>query len=132
MEREEHTLRRTCEDLRLTLENRTKELSQSQELYSKLKQRVLLRQAQEMPPGVSRSHAPLQAAGAVDAGQAQIHSQPHQPVQSIGTRTGMPNYFPGSPNYSKTQPTATTLIDWDKPGFSQRRAYFTFNSETMR
>jgi E3 ubiquitin-protein ligase CCNP1IP1 len=123
MEREEHTLRRKCEDLRLTLDSRTRELSQSQELYSKLKQRVLLSQNQEIPPSVSASRSPMQAAGSVDAGQGQAHSQLPRPVLPVGARTGVSNYFPASPGYSKPQPSSTAIVEWNKPVFTQRRCY---------
>jgi E3 ubiquitin-protein ligase CCNP1IP1 len=126
MEREEHTLRRKCEDLRLTLDNRTRELSQSQELYSKLKQRVLLSQNQEIPTSVSTSRSPMQAVGSVDAGQGQAHSQLPRPVLPVGARTGVSNYFPASPGYSKPQPSSTTIVEWNKPVFTQRRCYSVF------
>ncbi|KAL2267724.1 hypothetical protein VTJ83DRAFT_5001 [Remersonia thermophila] len=56
MECEEHALRRQCEELRLTLESRTRELSQAQELYRKLKQKVLSGQAPEVKAFPSYNH----------------------------------------------------------------------------
>ncbi|KAK4042825.1 hypothetical protein C8A01DRAFT_44183 [Parachaetomium inaequale] len=120
MEREEHTLRRQCEDLRLTLENRTRELSQSQELYSKLKQRVLLGQTQEAPPSVSRSRTPLRAHGTADAGYRDAQSQLPRPAMPVGVKTGVSNYFPASPGFSKTQPSSTAPAEWNKPTLSQQ------------
>ncbi|KAL2016154.1 hypothetical protein VTK56DRAFT_4122 [Thermocarpiscus australiensis] len=119
MEREEHNLRRKCEDLRLTLENRTKELAQSQELYTKLKQRVLLSQSQDIPSGVWRSRTPAQA-GALDAGHTQAHSQIPRPVMPVSARAGASTFFPTSPGYANTQPSSTSLVEWNKPAFSQR------------
>ncbi|KAH6631915.1 hypothetical protein F5144DRAFT_235521 [Chaetomium tenue] len=113
MEREEHTLRRQCEDLRLTLENRTRELSQSQELYSKLKRRVLLGQTQDTPPSVLRSRTPVQPAATGDTGHGQAQSQLPRSILPVGARTGATNYFPASPGYSKPQNSAS-LMDWNQ------------------
>ena len=132
MEREEHALRRQCEDLRLTLDNRTRELSQSQELYSKLKQRVLLNQTQEAPPSVSRSRTPLRAHGTTDAGHREAQSQLPRPVMPIGAKAGVSNYFPASPGYSKTQPSSAALVEWNKPTLSQREGCPTLSLETAR
>ncbi|KAL2120807.1 hypothetical protein VTJ04DRAFT_4834 [Mycothermus thermophilus] len=108
MEREEHALRRKCEELRLTLENRTRELSQSQELYSKLKQRVLFGQTQEVPPSLVRAQTPLPPAAPVDSDQRTSQQQPGRPVPPPTTRVATSNYFPASPGYSTTQPVAST------------------------
>ena len=129
MERDEHALRRKCEDLRLTLENRTRELAQSQELYSKLKQRVLLGQTQEIPPSVARARTPLQAPRSVDASHGQAQSQLPRPVLPVGARTGAPSYFPASPGFSKTQPVPAALVEWNRPAFSQRTVFPACTSE---
>ncbi len=130
MEREEQALRRKCEDLRLTLENRTRELSQSQELYSKLKQRVLMSQAQELPPSVARSRTPIQAPGSGDGGHGPAQSQLPRPIMPVSAPTGAPNYFPASPAYAKAQPSSAALVEWNKPSaFSQRTAFPYFTSE---
>jgi len=121
MEREEHALRQKYEDLRLTLENRTRELSQSQELYSKLKQRVLHSQAQEPPPSVSRSRTPLQPAGAANTRHGQAQSQLPRPVLPGAARSGASSYFPASPAYAKARPASAALVEWNRPGFPQRR-----------
>ncbi|KAK4134206.1 hypothetical protein BT67DRAFT_497117 [Trichocladium antarcticum] len=121
MEREEHGLKRTCEDLRLTLDSRTRELSQSQELYSKLKQRVLLNQTQNLAPGVSRSRTPVQGGGPFDAGRGHSQSQLPRPVLPPGTTraTAAASYFPASPGYPKSHSGPSTLVEWNKPAISQ-------------
>jgi len=131
MERDENALRRKCEDLRLTLESRTRELSQSQELYSKLKQRVLSSQTQEVPPSVSRSRTPIQAPPTGDAGHGQTKSQLPRPVLSMGARAGTSNYFPASPRHSKTQPISGALMEWNRPVFSQRTVCLGFTSTRL-
>ncbi|KAK4126077.1 hypothetical protein N657DRAFT_654535 [Parathielavia appendiculata] len=123
MEVEEQSLKRRYEQLRVTLENRTKELSQSQELYSKLKQRVLLSQTMEVPPSVSKSRTPMRAAGIADPGHGQTQSQLPRPVASVSARGGPPEYFPASPKYAKTQPKSTALTEWNKPTTSQHTSY---------
>ncbi|KAK4245473.1 hypothetical protein C7999DRAFT_16314 [Corynascus novoguineensis] len=105
MEQEEHSLRRQCEELHLTLESRTRELSQSKELYSKLKQRVLRNQTQEVPPSLLRSRTRIQAIGAADAARAQAHSQLAHPAKPAGVRTAVPNHYSASPGTSKTRQT---------------------------
>jgi hypothetical protein len=120
MEREEHALRRKCEELRLTLENRTRELSQSQELYSKLKQRVLFGQTQEVPPSLVRAQTPLPPAALVDSDQRTSQQQPGRPVPPPTTRVATSNYFPASPGYSATQPVASALATSGMPLSSHR------------
>lgn len=122
MEREEQSLKRTCEDLRLTLETRTRELGQSQELYTKLKQRVLS-QNQDINPGLSRSQTPIQGGAALDTARNHVQSQLPRPVMPAGVRADVSNNFPPSPGYSKTQPTSTTLVEWSKPALSQSMCY---------
>ncbi|KXX83193.1 hypothetical protein MMYC01_200229 [Madurella mycetomatis] len=61
MELEENSLRRRFEELRHTLSARTKELAQFQELYSKLKQRALLSQTQDVSSGALGSRTSAQA-----------------------------------------------------------------------
>ncbi|SPQ20007.1 50fc2991-50e5-44a9-8cf7-a27fee9fcc6f [Thermothielavioides terrestris] len=112
METEEQALRRKYEDLRVTLENRTRELSQFQELYSKLKQRVI-------GSGIPRSHTPVQGAAAVDPTHGRAQSQLPRPIMPLGARTGVPNYFPASPGYPKSQPNLNAVAQWNKPAFAQ-------------
>ncbi|KAK3306954.1 uncharacterized protein B0T15DRAFT_553131 [Chaetomium strumarium] len=121
MEREEYELRRKCEELRLALEDRTKELSQSRELYSKLKHRVLLNQTQDIAPGIARSQTPVNAGAALDASRGHTPSQPPRPGIPVAARAGVSNYFPASPRYSKTQPSSNERSEWNKPAFSHRR-----------
>lgn len=121
MEREDHTLKRTCDELRHTLDTRTRELAQSQELYSKLKQRVL--NTQDVPSGVSRSGTPVQGGGAFDGPRGHAQSQLPRPVMPVGARGAATSYFPASPGYSKTQPNSTTLVEWNKPVLSQRTCH---------
>lgn len=129
MEREEHSLRRKYEDLRLTLDTRTRELAQSQELYAKLKQRVLLSQAQDIGPGLSRTQTPIQRAGALDTSHGHAPSQLPRPVMSMGTRGGgVSTYFPDSPGYSKNKSGTATLVGWNKPAPSQRKGSPLFGS----
>lgn len=124
MEREEHGLRRKCEELRHALTTRTKELAQSQELYSKLKQRALLGQTPAVSPGVSRSRTPRHPAGlAVDAGHRQAQPQLPRPAIPVGGRAGASNYFPTSPKYSNAQTGSAALVEWNKPRFSQREFF---------
>ncbi|KAL2127680.1 hypothetical protein VTI74DRAFT_10318 [Chaetomium olivicolor] len=118
MEHEEHALRRKCEDLRLTLENRTRELSQSQELYSKLKQRVLLSQTQEIAPSIARSQTPVQRVVTADIGHGNTQSQLPRPVMPVGAKAGVSDYFPVSPGYSKSQTAPAALVESNKPSFS--------------
>ena len=130
MERDEHSLKRTCEDLRHTLDTRTRELSQSQELYSKLKQRVLLNQTQDMAPGVSRSRTPVQGGGTFDASRGHTQSQLPRPVMPQGARVAATSYFPASPGYSKSKPGSATLVEWNQPALSQRRCCSSIQLET--
>jgi E3 ubiquitin-protein ligase CCNP1IP1 len=116
METEEQALRRKYEDLRVTLENRTRELSQFQELYSKLKQRVI-------GSGIPRSHTPVQGAAAVDPTHGRAQSQLPRPIMPLGARTGVPNYFPASPGYPKSQPNLNAVAQWNKPAFAQRKCH---------
>ncbi|KAL2258166.1 hypothetical protein VTK26DRAFT_8639 [Humicola hyalothermophila] len=133
MEREEQSLKRTCEDLRLTLEARTRELSQSQELYSKLKQRVLHSQNRGISPGILRSRTPLQGGPVVDGTGGHPQSQLPRPVMPAGIRSSASNYFPASPNCSKMQLTSTTLHDWNKPaGLSQQVPSTPSNNMSLR
>ncbi|KAK3904077.1 hypothetical protein C8A05DRAFT_14020, partial [Staphylotrichum tortipilum] len=121
-EREEHALRRKCEDLRLTLESRTRELSQSQELYSKLKQRVLHSQAHEVPPSVSRSRTPIQPADVANPRQGQAQSQLPRPVLPVAARSGASSYFPASPTCAKARPASAALPEWNRPCADHLRA----------
>jgi len=50
MELEEQGLRRKCEELRAALAEKNKKFEQTQELYNKLKHRVLLEQRPDSPP----------------------------------------------------------------------------------
>ncbi|KAK4238180.1 hypothetical protein C8A03DRAFT_44049 [Achaetomium macrosporum] len=118
MEREEYALRRKCEELRLALEDRTKELSQSRELYSKLKHRVLLNQTQDIAPSLARSQTPVQTGTALDASRGHTQSQLPRPVMPVAARTGVSSYFPASPGYSKTQPSSNDRLEWNKPALS--------------
>ncbi|AEO55193.1 hypothetical protein MYCTH_2050486 [Thermothelomyces thermophilus ATCC 42464] len=121
MEREEHSLKRQCEGLRLALESRSRELAQFQELYSKLKQRVLHGQAQEVPPSVLRSRTPIRAPGAAPESHNRTQPQLGRPTMPASVRTEIPNYFPASPGFPETQPRSEALVEWNTPEIPQRR-----------
>ncbi|KAK4109902.1 hypothetical protein N656DRAFT_791442 [Canariomyces notabilis] len=119
MEREEDSLRRKCEELSFALTNRTKELAQSQELYSKLKQRALS-QNQNISPGISGSRSPLRTGSATETNYRHSQTQLPRPIMPVGSKVGASNYFPTSPKSSTTQPNSTAIVEWNKPRFSQR------------
>lgn len=131
MELEENGLRRRIEELRHALSARTKELAQSQELYSKLKQRALLSQAQDVSSSVLESRTSVQADATIDASYRQPHTQPPRPGVPTAGRSGVSNYFPASPKYHSTQPGPTGLVEWDKPRLTQRKCFSQFNSWTV-
>ncbi|KAH6635234.1 hypothetical protein B0J18DRAFT_41408 [Chaetomium sp. MPI-SDFR-AT-0129] len=114
MEREEHDLRRQCEELRLTLENRTRELTQSQELYSKLKQRVLIGQSQQTPPGAPRSQTPMRPHDTIASTHVQVPQLPIS-AQHANHGLGRPNYFPASPGQPRAQTRSNLIADWNRP-----------------
>ncbi|KAL2175580.1 uncharacterized protein P884DRAFT_310936 [Thermothelomyces heterothallicus CBS 202.75] len=122
MEREEHSLKRQCEGLRLALESRSRELAQFQELYSKLKQRVLHGQAQEVPPSVLRSRTPIQAPGAApESHNNRTQPQLGRPTMPSSIRTEIPNYFLASLGFPETQPRSEALVEWNTPEIPRRR-----------
>ena len=121
LEHREQALVRKCEDLRHSLSEKTKELSRSQELYSKLKQRVLL----DRPPGSAivgnSSHLRAPTPNSPNVREGPIHPgaygrQPHIPGQSAPIAGGAPapDYFPASPRYTKAQTGPATLVGWTR------------------
>lgn len=121
MEREECSLKRQCEDLQLALEGRTRELAQFQELYGKLKQRVLHSQAHDLPPGALRSRTPIQALGVVPESHARTQPQLDHPTMPTSVKTVIPDYFPASPGCPEARPRSEALVEWNTSAIPQRR-----------
>jgi len=126
MEREERELKQTCEELRKTLETRSRELEQSQELYTKLKQRILQghqqqpKQQQPIPPTTPSSHTLFQTSNSPDPGRGHDQAPLARPLFSGGTRATS-NYFPTSPRNTRPELSSTALVGWSKPAFPQRK-----------
>ncbi|KAK1836629.1 hypothetical protein QBC39DRAFT_296795 [Podospora conica] len=120
MELREQGLIRKCEDLRLNLADKASELCRSQELYNKLKQRVLLEQS-PISAGV-RPSKPAPTAPSPNFGNKRTHSlayahQTNAPVIGMPGSTQVTDYFPESPSYSKIQANQANLgvVGWNNP-----------------
>lgn len=103
MELEEQGLRRKCEELRRTLTEKSKKLDQAQELYNKLKQKVLLSQPANDPTGVRGSRL------GSDVSRYDLQGQN---ADGIGSRT---NYFPDDSRSSRRNSGSETMGGWTKP-----------------
>jgi hypothetical protein len=126
MEHREQALLRKCEDLRHSLGEKTRELSRAQELYSKLKQRVLLDRSPGSAAGQNENlrSPPVQT----------IRDHPLQPpaygrqvlsrTVPLGGGAAVPDYFPSSPMYTKSQIGPGTLAGWSKPAVPHGRTTF--------
>lgn len=122
MELREQGLIRKCEDLRLNLADKASELCRSQELYNKLKQRVLLEQSPGSAGGVRPSKS-APTAPSPNFGNKRAHplSYTHEataPVISMASNTQVTDYFPESPSYSKIQANQANVgvVGWNNPG----------------
>ncbi|KAK0645612.1 hypothetical protein B0T16DRAFT_329143 [Cercophora newfieldiana] len=123
LEQREQALVRKCEDLRHSLSEKTKELSRSQELYSKLKQRVLLDRSPGSAAGQNHKPRPGPVQNILDSslhtgayGRQPQFSGPHAP---LGGGNAVPDYFPTSPNYTKAQAGPSAHVGWARPVASQ-------------
>lgn len=103
MELEEQGLRRKCEDLRRTLAEKSKKLEQAQELYNKLKQKVLLSQPANAPVDVMSSRM---------GSEASRYGVQGQNPAGIGSRT---NYFPDDSRSSRRHSGSDSVDNWNKP-----------------
>lgn len=103
MELEEQGLRRKCEDLRRTLAEKSKKLEQAQELYNKLKQKVLLSQPANDPADVMGSRI---------GPETNRYDLQGQNSGGIGSRT---NYFPDDSRSSRRHSGSESLDNWNKP-----------------
>jgi len=120
MELREQGLIRKCEDLRLNLADKASELCRSQELYNKLKQRVLLEQS----PGSAgvRPSKLAPTAPSPNFGNKRTHPmaythQVNNPVIGMPGNTQVTDYFPESPSYSKIQVNQANVgvVGWNNP-----------------
>lgn len=122
MELREQGLIRKCEDLRLNLADKASELCRSQELYNKLKQRVLLEQSPGSAGGVRPSKsaptAPSPNFGTKRAHPLAYAHQANAPVIGMASNTQVTDYFPESPSYSKIQANQANVgvVGWSNPG----------------
>jgi hypothetical protein len=126
MEREERELKQTCEELRKTLKTRTRELEQSQELYTKLKHRVLRgdqqqpQQQQPIPPTAPSSSTPFQTSNSPGLGQGHAQVSFSPPLFSGGIHATS-NGFPTSPRNTRPEPSSTALLGRNKSALPQRK-----------
>jgi hypothetical protein len=119
MEQREQALIRKCEDLRHSLSEKSKELSRAQELYSKLKHRVLQDQSPGSAVGVGIQPPNLRAVAAQNNMRDNAIHQPGYGRQgqipthtaSVGVGAAVPDYFPSSPKY----PKASNAVGWSRP-----------------
>ncbi|KAH7631348.1 hypothetical protein B0T09DRAFT_263053 [Sordaria sp. MPI-SDFR-AT-0083] len=102
MELEEQGLRRKCEDLRRTLAEKSKKLDQAQELYNKLKQKVLLSQPANDPAAVMGSRI---------GPETNRYDLQGQNSGGIGSRT---NYFPDDSRSLRRHSVSESLEGWNK------------------
>ena len=122
MELREQGLIRKCEDLRLSLADKTNEICRSKELYHKLKQRVLLEQSPGSAVGLKTSK-PVQTVPSPNFGSkrthplAYVHQAKGAPVVGVPVNTQVTDYFPESPSYSKIQANQANLgvVGWNNP-----------------
>ncbi|KAK3398486.1 hypothetical protein B0T20DRAFT_353999 [Sordaria brevicollis] len=103
MELEEQGLRRKCEDLRRTLAEKSKKLEQAQELYNKLKQKVLMSQP---------ANDPVDVMGSRMGPEASRYGLQGQNPAGIGSRT---NYFPDDSRSSRRHSGSESVDNWNKP-----------------
>ncbi|EGO59540.1 hypothetical protein NEUTE1DRAFT_99708 [Neurospora tetrasperma FGSC 2508] len=103
MELEEQGLRRKCEDLRRTLAEKSKKLEQAQELYNKLKQKVLLSQPANDPADVMGSRL---------GSNPDRYDLQGQNAGGIGPTT---NYFPDDSRSSRRHSGSGSVDSWNKP-----------------
>src|SRR4051794_21334185 len=119
MEQREQAIIRKCEDLRHSLSEKSTELSRSQELYSKLKHRVLQDQSPGSAVGVGIQPPNLRAVAAQNnirdnaIRQSSYGRQGQIPghTASVGAGGPVPDYFPSSPKY----PKASNAVGWSRP-----------------
>nr|CAE85539.1 hypothetical protein [Neurospora crassa] len=103
MELEEQGLRRKCEDLRRTLTEKSKKLEQAQELYNKLKQKVLLSQPANDPADVMSSRL---------GSNTDRYDLQGQNSGGIGPTT---NYFPDDSRSLRRHSGSGSVDNWNKP-----------------
>lgn len=103
MELEEQGLRQKCEDLRRTLAEKSKKLEQAQELYNKLKQKVLLSQPANDPADVMGSRL---------GSNTDRYDLQGQNAGGIGPTT---NYFPDDSRSSRRHSGSGSVDSWNKP-----------------
>ncbi|KAL0471855.1 hypothetical protein QR685DRAFT_570584 [Neurospora intermedia] len=103
IELEEQGLRRKCEDLRRTLTEKSKKLEQAQELYNKLKQKVLLSQPANDPADVMGSRL---------GSNTDRYDLQGQNAGGIGPTT---NYFPDDSRPSRRHSGSGSVDNWNKP-----------------
>ncbi|KAK3379891.1 hypothetical protein B0T24DRAFT_663978, partial [Lasiosphaeria ovina] len=126
METEQQELRRSCEDLRLTLSDKKNELMRSQELYNKLKKRVLLDQTSNNAPDVGRVRPATETESRPYSSLYSQQSQGPLRIMPGSERDAVPNYFPTTPNFPaapsfpRVQSGPKALIGWDKPAPTQQ------------
>ncbi|KAK3353524.1 hypothetical protein B0T25DRAFT_568721 [Lasiosphaeria hispida] len=119
-ELQEQGLARKCDDLRAALADKSNELTRSQDLYNKLKQKVLLGQSPGATPGGMRSKAAVEIdiPGPRDrfARPGVYEQQPQLPsrVLLVGDGETVPNYFPGS-DHTNAQTGSASAVGWSKP-----------------
>ncbi|KAK3323558.1 hypothetical protein B0T19DRAFT_401878 [Cercophora scortea] len=114
MELEEQALRRKCEDLRLSVAEKERKLVQSQELYNKLKQRVLLSQSPALSPEAlrPRNSAEVDATLTDRLPPPSTHGNQGQgPLRGMGggDRGGRTDYFPANTSYTRAQPNYNSI-----------------------
>ncbi|KAK0629953.1 hypothetical protein B0T17DRAFT_205101 [Bombardia bombarda] len=112
MEQGEQALRRKNESLRVTLAEKSRKLAQSQELYSKLKQRIL---QSESP--VVMNEILGRRVSAEDCGPGPYGQQTDSPRlgPNGGNQREPSDYFPSDSEYSRNQAGPTAIAAWGEP-----------------
>ncbi|KAK0722201.1 hypothetical protein B0T26DRAFT_207448 [Lasiosphaeria miniovina] len=112
METEQQELRRSCEDLRLTLSDK--------------KKRVLLDQTSNNAPDVGRARPATETESRPYSSLYSEQSQGPLRITPASNRDAVPNYFltapnfPAAPSFPRVQSGPKALIGWDKPAPTQQ------------